>query len=190
MSASPRNQGYAVEEFTEFLTLGRLEPFDVVFVGGGGSDWLGIDQTALMNYIDGGGKAVISHNWGFPYGLDNLMEHYGLISQNAIYKDADNTTYFNQYHSLMNGVTQLQYWAHDVSFDISFPFRELIHDVDDEHLGRSWTDGDKKPKAAGRAHGPAEGATWYMEGRICIMPHSHRPDAVRSYPGPPECCLL
>ncbi|MFX1368841.1 MAG: hypothetical protein ACFFAY_09605, partial [Promethearchaeota archaeon] len=128
------NQGYAVEVISDSLTLSRLKDFDVIFIGGGGMDLPGSDQTIIMNYVDNGGKLVVVHNWGFPSGLDTVLENYGLVAGGGIYKDPDNTTHFDQYHPLMNGVAQLQCLGHDVSFDVSFPFRELVHDADGENL--------------------------------------------------------
>ncbi|NHJ12990.1 MAG: hypothetical protein EAX95_04900, partial [Candidatus Thorarchaeota archaeon] len=52
--------GYLVDQISGTLSLSALNSYDAIFIGGGGMMWPEADLNVLTDFIDGGGKLVVS----------------------------------------------------------------------------------------------------------------------------------
>ncbi|MFX1483155.1 MAG: CARDB domain-containing protein [Promethearchaeota archaeon] len=128
------DRGYLTGPITDSLTLDNLTLYDVILIGDGGTSWPTSDITALQNFVDGGGKLVVSFSYAFPEGLNAFMANLGISSASNIDSPAGNTTYFESGHPLMTGVTQLQHFEQSYTFVLSYPVRELIRSSDGQNI--------------------------------------------------------
>ncbi|KXH75882.1 MAG: hypothetical protein AM326_08380 [Candidatus Thorarchaeota archaeon SMTZ-45] len=128
------SRGYLTGLITDSLTIDNLTLYDVIFIGDGGDSWPAPEITALEDFVNGGGKLVVSFSWGFPEGLHAFMANLGISFALNIDSPADNTTNFESGHPLMTGVTQLQHFEQSHTFVLSYPFRELIRTSDDQNI--------------------------------------------------------
>ncbi|TFF91704.1 hypothetical protein EU546_08260, partial [Candidatus Thorarchaeota archaeon] len=68
-----RSMGYITSQIEDALTLDLLQMYDVIFVGASGGVWPSSDVTALEDYVNSGGKAVVMHSGSYREGLRDLM---------------------------------------------------------------------------------------------------------------------
>jgi hypothetical protein len=128
------SRGYLTGLITDSLTLDNLTLYDVILIGDGGDSWSAPDITALEDFVNGGGKLVVSFSYAFPEGLNSFMANLGLSSTPYVDSLAGNTTNFESGHPLMTGVTQLQHFELSYTFVLSYPVRELIRSSDDQNI--------------------------------------------------------
>ncbi|MFW9810233.1 MAG: CARDB domain-containing protein [Candidatus Thorarchaeota archaeon] len=128
------SRGYLTGLITDSLTLDNLTLYDVIFIGDGGSSWSTPDITALEDFVNGGGKLVVSFSYAFPEGLNVFMANLGITFTPYIDSPAGNTTIFESGHPLMTGVTQLQHFEIGDTFVLSYPVQELIRSSDDQNI--------------------------------------------------------
>jgi hypothetical protein len=128
------SRGYLTGLITDSLALDNLMLYDVIFIGDGGNSWPAPDITALEDFVNGGGKLVVSFSYAFPEGLNAFMANLGISFTPYVDSPAGNTTNFESSHPLMTGVTQLQHFEQSYTFVLSYPVRELIRSSDDQNI--------------------------------------------------------